>query len=537
MVSATGQAADRGGGIIRHATVVAWLSIPFLLVAMAYAWYWDFRARECRGQDEKQLQGMLTAWGSEAVPEYRVRRILEAVDQRIFGPGMTRQRQKRLLQGLHRRFPGWFRFTVLDADGVPSSELCDLPQPKAAWQRVNAAYRQFLAGDPEPLKNIKTTVRSLLGSFVTTGRRMSGTMLRADADRRRRWLYAGLPQADGWFIAHVAAQKDWFSLPLQDRIDRWNERQSPVRLYLLQGVPPRPETPDLASAPIAQLYDRLDPLVWDGDSLWGLQRVGPRLSLVAVRHNTWPRGQRREAATIAWLILAFWLSTIVVGTRPRVTAAALAISIKWRLAASVGFATALPFAIIACTTLAYVREHGHKLEGDLYFRMEGALRDLDDLAPFLIERQNALLLKQATELSWPVKRPDIWDAHLKKLERIAPWDLAKIYGPGGKTLLTNASHSSLIWSPEDLGIFGQAAKHCLRRMQVQDPDASAEEKTQGLSFLENTMANIAGQTGKMAEYIAGEERLLLMFLPLMEQGRVRSLLLLIWNRWRMERDF
>jgi hypothetical protein len=41
--------------------------------------------------------------------------------------------------------------------------LCDRPQPRVAWQRVDRAYRQFLQGNPLPWAKVVGTARHLHG--------------------------------------------------------------------------------------------------------------------------------------------------------------------------------------------------------------------------------------------------------------------------------------------------------------------------------------------------------------------------------------
>lgn len=513
------------------------LTLPFLLVGIGLGWLWEYRTQENRTLQEQRLRGLLTSWAAESAPEAFFRRLLQRVEKELRRPGVSFAKRKAVLRSLHRRFPGLFTFTVLDSHGIPMAELCDRPQPKVAWQRLERAYRKLLAGDPKPLRQMPASVRSLLGGFVPVGHPLSGTLLRADQERSRRWLFAGVPGAGGWLLAHLAAVNEWFVLPLQDRVRRWNRRQSDTRCFLLEGAEPISDDPGLASAPLRELWESLEPIAWTGDTLWGMCRVGPRLTLVASRKNDLPRALRREGIAVLFGLILLWGTCMAAGAHQHLRQVVGETPIRHRLILAVGFAAALPFATIAVITHVFVREHGLKLEGDLYFRMEGALRDLDDLAPALTKRQNDLLIRASNSLSWPTGRPDIWEKHLGRLRAIAPWDSARIFGPGGRSLLTSASHSTIIWSPEDLGFFEQSSRHYLRRLGVNDPRAQASEKARDLSFIENTVANIADNAGSPTEYTAGEERLILVHIPLLDDGRINSLLLILWNRWRLERDF
>ncbi|NLI76825.1 MAG: HAMP domain-containing protein [Candidatus Riflebacteria bacterium] len=513
------------------------VSLPFALGALGLAWLADSREREFLGGQERYLRGTLTAWAAEADPVVALHRLLAAAERRLLHPGLPLSRKRALLASLHRRFPGLFTFVTLGPDGTPVPGLCDRPQPRLAWQKLDAAYRRLLAGDSGPLQRLEPTAHQLLGAFTPLGRPISGALLRVAPERHRRWLFAGTPQAGGWFLAHLAAARDWAALPLRDRIRRWNRHPRPLRFFLLEGATPGAPPPGLPTTALATLWNSLEPVIRQGETLWGLRRVAPRLTLVAARTLP-PRSRRPGPGAPAWsaLVLA-WLVTLAAAGHPWSARLAGGSSIRVRLVGAVGFAALLPLATIGLVTQVLVREHGRKLAGDLHFRMEGVLRDLDDLAPVLLQGQNETLVREATARSWPTDHRGDWNRHLGRLRRISPWDLAAIYGPGGTRLVTDTASSSLVWSPEDLGVFDKAAFQFLRRLNVPPPSGAPRTPDRPLSYLESTLADIAEQSDRPAEFKIGEERLSLLFIPLLAGGRVTSLLQLTWNRWRLERDF
>jgi HAMP domain-containing protein len=187
-------------------------------------------------------------------------------------------------------------------------------------------------------------------------------------------------------------------------------------------------------------------------------------------------------------------------------------------------------------------EHSHKLEGDLFFRLENALRDLNDLGAVEIDHQAKTLFKRSLALTWPDARPDIWKTNLELLRPLAPWDQAKIFEPGGQCPFTDTPASSTLWSLDDLLHSDKMAAQLLAVLRGKDSTASSATKGKNApadSFLGRLVtSNLFENYDIMGELSSGGEIFSMMLIPLMgSDGRVGSLLHLVWNRWHLERFF
>jgi HAMP domain-containing protein len=518
------------------------VSIPFLLSGFCYGWFWEVRIEEGRLREERNLRGVLKAWAAESEPESAWHRLLQATEKHLRHPGMTLARQKATLQRLHQRFPGMFSFTVLDGQGCPIEALCDRRQPRVVWQKLYRAYRQLLQGEPAPWVSLQRTVHSLLGSYVPVGRTLSGVLLRADDSLSRRWLFSGVPHPEGWFLTHVAAMEGWSTFLIEDRIRRQHSRPAATRFYLVPGIRPVSSAAELASAPLPDLWEKLEPFVWQGERLWGLHRLESRLSLVAVTQVFWIPRLREERKMVAISFCLVWLFTLGLSCHDGFLRSAQTTSIRFRLIVAVGFAGLLPFSAIGLTTAAFVREHNSKLEGDLHFRVENALHDLDNLGPVLVDKRAKILFRHSSALSWPEAQPDVWQENILKLKPLAPWDSATIYGPGGKSLFTDKAACAILWNPEDFVSFDKVAGQVLQliRSQNQSISSAARGSTESMDSLfgQVVMANYSENFDSMGAVSAGGEHFSIMLIPLMdEKRRIVSLLHLLWNRRRLERHF
>jgi serine phosphatase RsbU (regulator of sigma subunit) len=246
--------------------------------------------------------------------------------------------------------------------------------PRALLRRFFAAGRAVVAGG-EFAAGERSFIRSFLGPFARTDRRVFRQVQLAQPAPRERYVYLSQPTARGMFFVFIDTPDSLQEACVQDRIARLHRRYPGVRLVLLradratiQGMGRLGFSPKASRRVWAALTAAPTEVLRLPRSLVARRAIGPEL---------WVVGRQRRPGVadppLPWLI---GLAGLLAGMLPLGWSSRFALlerSVRTSLVAAFLYAVAVPSLILALAVRVFLAEQRAALEDRVHREAEKAL--------------------------------------------------------------------------------------------------------------------------------------------------------------------
>ncbi len=411
------------------ARCVVFLGIPFLLLGLATMRWQHAALVSAREQARSELRQTLAQLRSEAEAHPALERLLSGMAPRVLR-AMPEPRAQRMLADLHRRYPGVFRFTVLDAEGNPVAALCDGVPSRTVARRLFAAFQELRRGRSDLWHQHRSLFTAFLGKIDIERAEPSahaargatgpfGRLLVANGHGEGTYVFLSTPAPEGMVVVQLANEASWERRCLVDRVAQHRirarlhpDRAEPVQVELIDVADI--ELPRVARTPVGQalatrlglsaseldgvlcclLRDQL-PVVAAAGRYWSVQPVAPHEALLgSVRippigegsfalHETptAPSVAGGRAVTPANTVpRILWLTVFVVvglGYRLLSGRSRFSLSVRFRLTLLFACTAGVPLLVTLLVATGYVKDLRATRETALHQDHEDLLRGFD----------------------------------------------------------------------------------------------------------------------------------------------------------------